>query len=95
MQCPKCEQPLSVWEIGAIRDCPRCEVPLKVSGWPQLFAANAAMFVVLGFVIAGTFASGSAIGWLVGVAVLIAWAVLEAAAMRALLTVAVQSQVAE
>jgi hypothetical protein len=95
IQCPKCQQPFSVWEVGAIRDCPKCEAPLKVLGWPQLFAANAAMFVVLGFLIAGAFASGSAIGWLVGVAVLIAWVVLEGAAMRALLVVAVQSRVPE
>ena len=95
MRCPKCEQQLSVWEIGAIRDCPKCDAPLKVSGWPRLFAANVVMFIVLGYVFAGAIASGSALGWIFGLAVMIVWITLETVAMRALLTVSVPAHAAE
>jgi hypothetical protein len=87
MRCPKCQYRLSVWEIGAVRNCPRCGIAVRVLGWRGVTAANIAMFVIFGFLMAGAVAQGGVGGWGFFFAILGVWLWAETAAMRALLKV--------
>ena len=87
MRCPKCSYRFSIWEIGAVQNCPKCSIAVRVTGWRAMTAANVAMFIIFGLLLAGAGAQGGAWGWGFFAVVLVVWAWAEAVAMRALLSV--------
>jgi len=87
MHCPKCKQSLSVWDLGKRFECPRCRAQLQSTGWGAVTAVNIALFVVAGGLMAALLASESAVGVIVGLAVLAAWVWLEFACMRTFLEI--------
>jgi len=71
--CPKCEHQFSVLEIPNPFACESCGVELKTSGNATYAAIDVALQFVLGLFVAGSFASGHVMGYVIGTLLIVAW----------------------
>lgn len=71
--CPKCEHQFSVLEIPNPFTCESCGVELKTSGNATYAAIDVALQFFVGLIIAGCFASGHVVGYVIGALLIVGW----------------------